>query len=75
VDASSIYFHALESRVRRGHPDGDFAEWIDRALGLSPLAEEIARINPYLGGLEDIRFRMLRLLDAVLGREAAAGER
>ncbi len=73
VDASSIYFHALESRVQRGHPYGDFAEWISRALGLSPLAEEIARINPYVGGLEDIRFRMLRLLDAVLGREAAAG--
>jgi len=73
VDASSIYFHALESRIRRGHPHGDFAEWIDRALGLSPLAEEIARINPYLGGLEEIRLRMLRLLDAVLGREAAAG--
>ncbi len=69
VDASSIYFHALESRVRRGHPRGDFAQWIERELGLPSLAEEIARLNPYLGGLEGIRPRMLGLLDAVLGGE------
>lgn len=73
VDASSIYFHALESRVRRGHPHGDFADWIEQALGLQSQAEEIARINPYLGGLEEIRARMLRLLDAALGGEAPAG--
>lgn len=73
VDASSIYFHALESRIRRGHPRGDFADWIERSVGLPSLAEEIARINPYLGGLEEIRTRMLRLLDAVPVGEAPAG--
>lgn len=73
VEASSIYFHALESRVRRGHPGGDFAEWIERGLGLPSLAEEIARINPYLGGLEEIRARILRLLDAALTGEVSAG--
>ena len=73
VDASSIYFHALESRVRRGHPHGDFAEWTERALGLRSLAEEIARLNPYLGGLEEIRARMLELLDTALMEGAPAG--
>jgi len=72
VDASSIYLHALESRVRRGRARGDFASWIARDLGLPALAEEIARINPYVGGLEEIRIRMLRLLDAVPGEEAPA---
>ncbi len=70
VDASSIYLHALESRVRRGHRRGDFAEWIGQALGLTSLAEEVARINPYLGGLEEIRIRMLRLIDSALEGEA-----
>src|SRR3989304_2324858 len=55
VDASSIYFHALESKVRRGHPRGDFADWLGQARRRESLAEEIARINPYLGGLEGIR--------------------
>lgn len=73
VEASSIYFHALESKIRRGHPHGDFAEWIGGTLGLQPLAEEVARLNPYLGGLEEIRALMLRLIDAALESEAAAG--
>lgn len=75
VDTSSIYFHALESRVRRGHSHGDFAAWIGETLGLQTLAEAIVRINPYLGGLEEIRVRMLRLLDAALGGEAQRGGR
>lgn len=70
VDASAIYLHGLESRVWRGHPHGDFAGWIEHSLGLPSLAREIARINPYLGGLEEIRVRMLRLLDAALAGEA-----
>lgn len=75
VEASSIYFHALESRVRRGHRRGDFAEWIGQALGLTSLADEVARINPYLGGLEEIRIRMLRLIDAALDVEARTSGR
>jgi hypothetical protein len=73
VETSSIYFHALEARVRRGHPRGDFAEWVERCLRLPSLAEEIARLNPYLGGLEEIRARMLRLIDAALEEEVSAG--
>ncbi|MBI4591022.1 MAG: hypothetical protein HY725_19520 [Candidatus Rokubacteria bacterium] len=69
VDASAIYLHTLESRVWRGQPHGDFAGWVERDLGLPSLAGAIARINPYLGGLEQARTRMLQLLDAAL-REA-----
>lgn len=73
VEASSIYFHALECRVRRGPQRVAFAEWIGGALGLQSLAEEIARLSPYLGGIEEIRGRMLRLIDAALQEEAPAG--
>lgn len=75
VDASAIYFHALEARVRRGRARGDFADWIDRVLGLGPLADEIARINPYVGGLEEVRARTLLLLDAALDVEEPPGAR
>ncbi len=70
VEASSVYLHGLESRVRRGRRLGDFADWIERALGLAPLAERLARIDPYVGGLEEMRVRMLGLLDAALAGEA-----
>lgn len=69
VDASAIYLHALDARVRRGLPGGDFAHWIGHELGHASLAEEIGRINPDLGGLEQIRARTLRLIDAELNGE------
>lgn len=69
VDASAIYLQALDARLRRRLPGGDFAQWIGGDLGLPSLAEGIGRINPYLGGLEQIRIQMLRLLDAELQRD------
>jgi len=72
VDASSIYFHTLEARVRRGNRHGDFAQWVGTDLGLTALAEDIARINPYLGGLERIRAEMLRLIHRVLSEATDA---
>ena len=70
VDESSIYLHTLEARVRRGVKGGDFAEWLRRELGLTTLAEEIACINPYLGGLERIRTELLRLTEAAMAQGA-----
>lgn len=66
VDASAIYLHAIDARVRRGVPGGHFARWLAQGLGLGGLAERVARINPYLEGLEAFRARMLALLDAEL---------
>ncbi len=74
VDASPIYYHALHARARRGVRGGDFAHWIGTELGLTDLAERLARMNPYLGGLEAIRAQTLRLLDAELSVEALASE-
>lgn len=70
VDASAIYLHALDARVRRGLPGGQFASWIGQELGHTSVAEEIARVNPYLGGLEQIRSQMLRVIDAELARSS-----
>lgn len=66
VDASSLYFHVLEAKVRRGRRHGDFAEWLDGGLRLTALAQAVAGLNPYLGGLERIRADMLRLIGATL---------
>jgi hypothetical protein len=76
VDVSAIYLHALAARSRRGVKGGQFAEWLGESLGLSGLAEGVARLNPYLGGLERIRQMMLDLVDAELvGHSRAAGAR
>lgn len=73
VDQSAIYLHALHSRVMRNVVGGDFAWWLHHDLGLTELAENLARINPYLGGLEQIRLETLRLIDAELTRQGAPG--
>ena len=71
VDASAVYLHTLHARVRGEVAGGDFAHWIGRELRLDSLAAAIGRINPYLGGLEEIRRETLRLIDA----EIEAGSR
>lgn len=66
VDVSAVYLHTLHARIRGEVAGGDFAHWIGQELGLDALAAAIGRINPYLGGLEEIRRETLRLVDAEL---------
>jgi len=72
VDASAIYFHVVEARLRLGRGQNDFAEWIERALGLAALAARVRALNPYTGSLERTRTRLLQLCDDAL---AAGGGR
>jgi hypothetical protein len=69
VDASAIYLHALHARIRRGVRGGDFAHWVTNTLGMTALGEAMAGINPYLGGLEEMRRQTLRLIDIALAAE------
>jgi hypothetical protein len=64
VDASAVYYHTVEARVRKGRPAGDFAEWLRVSLGLEELAAQVERIDLYLSSLERIRARVLSLVDA-----------
>ncbi len=66
VDASAIYLHTVDARIRRGRPRGDFAEWLNEALGMPALAERVARIDAYLTSLERVRGRLLSLVEAAL---------
>lgn len=68
VDASSIYFHAFEARMRLNRRDGDFAFWIREALGLHELADRIRNTDPYMFSLEQLRSRLLGLLDEALAK-------
>jgi len=66
VDASALFFHVIDGRYRRGLGRGDFAEWVDTALGRPDVAERLARIDPGVGNLERIRERHLRVLSEAL---------
>lgn len=70
VDASAIYFHLFEARMRLNRKEGDFSIWLRENLGIPELAEKVLAINPYLGSLERLRSKLLITCDEFLeGRE------
>ena len=63
VEASAIYYHMFEARIRLARQESDFSFWIETSLGLPDFAAHIRAINPYLGSLERIRAGLLALCD------------
>jgi len=72
VDVSTLFFHIVEARYRLGRGRGDFAEWVDTALGRHELAERLSHIDPYAGTLERVRERHLIALNRSLDEEGGA---
>ncbi len=72
VDASAIYYHMFEARVRLARQESDFSCWIRQCLGLDELSERIRLINPYIGNLERLRSALLMACDDFLSRHRTA---
>jgi hypothetical protein len=70
VDVSALFYHLIEARYRLGRGRGDFAEWVASALGRHDVADRLAGIDPYSGGLERLRDRHLTVLTAGLDEGA-----
>ncbi len=68
VDASAIYNHIFESRMRIRKGKSDFSIWLDQSLGLKELSDKIEGIDCYMYSLEDLRERILHLCDQQLKR-------
>jgi len=68
VDESSVYYHSVEAIGRLGNPRGDFAAWVEDALGLAKLAARFAEIDLFVLHLSAVRSRLLALVDAELAR-------
>ncbi|MEW6248740.1 MAG: DUF5752 family protein [Nitrospirota bacterium] len=71
VDASAIYYHMFEARIRLHREESDFSIWVRQVLGFPDLAAKLRAINPYLGSLERLRSGLLVACDEFL---AKAGE-
>jgi hypothetical protein len=63
VTHDSIYFHMIESRLRLGKPENDFANWIGVMLGNVRIAERISQIDPYSNTLEGVRTTVLNIIE------------
>ena len=63
ITIDSIYFHIFEARLRLEKPTNDFSFWIENSLGDKELAEEISGFDPYTCTLEDLRNKIIQIVE------------
>jgi len=67
ITIDSIYFHTFEARLRLENDRNDFSNWLEKALGEKEIAQEFSRLDPYTYTLEDLRNRMIELIEKRMG--------
>ncbi|MBI3009625.1 MAG: hypothetical protein HYY57_01390 [Candidatus Omnitrophica bacterium] len=75
VSIRSLYYHIFDARLRLGRPTNDFSRWFQEQLGMSELAHETAKLDPYAHTLEALRSILLSMLQRqlqVTGKQNAA---
>jgi hypothetical protein len=65
IDANSIYYHLVETKLRLNRESNDFAAWL-QAIGEIELAHQVNSHDPYLTTLEGNRNVLVKLVDARL---------
>lgn len=68
ITIDSIYFHIFEARLRLGKKTNDFSLWIESGLEDKELAGKILRLDPYTFTLEDLRGRIISMVEKRIGR-------
>ncbi|MBN2482789.1 MAG: hypothetical protein JXD21_01145 [Candidatus Omnitrophica bacterium] len=66
TDASAIYNHVFEARLRDRLGRSDFALWIEQVLGRKELADKFEMIDSYMYSLEALRIKLLDLCQGEL---------
>lgn len=63
VDASAIYNHIFEARLRVRKGKSDFSLWLKEVLGRKDLADKIEMIDSYMYSLEGLRNKLVQLCE------------
>ncbi|MDD5115468.1 MAG: DUF5752 family protein [Candidatus Omnitrophica bacterium] len=63
ITIDSIYFHIFEARLRLEKATNDFSYWIENSLGDKELADRISGFDPYTCTLEDLRNRLIQIVE------------
>lgn len=68
VPLSSLFYHFHEARLREpGDDSDDFSRWIEGQFGTLPAVERLRRLDFYFFSLDDLRQRILAILDEPAG--------
>lgn len=68
ISNDSLYFHLFEARLRLEQPTNDFSFWLGENFQEEELAQFVARQDPYVQTLDQIRAKILKALDDRLSR-------
>lgn len=63
ISRDSLYYHFIESRLETKLESDDFSTWIEKSLGLAELASRIKRIDIHVHTVEDLRSRIIHMVD------------
>lgn len=63
ITIDSIYFHIFEARLRLEKQTNDFSYWIEASIGDKELAERISKLDPYTRTLEDLRKKIIQIIE------------
>jgi hypothetical protein len=66
ISVDSLYYHFIETRLQNPNQKDDFSSWIDRGLGLGDLAQSIQNIDISIYTLDELREKILQLIDEQL---------
>jgi hypothetical protein len=64
VTLHSIHYHFIDARLRLKLNSNDFSQWLEEEMDMAQLAARINRIDIYTSTLQDVRRRILKVLQA-----------
>ncbi len=67
ITKSSLFYHFFEARFRLGRRTNDFSNWLQK-IGEDETARAIDRLDPYFLDLEELRRRIVLIVEAALGK-------
>ena len=66
VSLHSIHFHFIEARVRLKLNSNDFSLWLEEEMDLGSLADRLNRIDIYTSTLQDVRRKILKIVESAV---------
>src|SRR5882724_8917673 len=66
VSVHSIHHHFIEARLRIKLMSNDFSQWLHEDVGLIETARALNRIDIYTATLEDVREKIVRIVERAL---------
>jgi hypothetical protein len=68
ISLRSLFYHFFEARLRHERRTNDFSLWLTDCLGKKSLADKIEKTDPYVLTLDQLRRKMLALIEAEMAK-------